>query len=189
MSLENPQPTKLECNSILVTGGAKSGKSKFAENLLLKSNKSLIYLATATATDAEMTERIKKHRARRDERWTTIEEPESIVEVIEHHAASETAILVDCITLWLTTLMVNDKRIEAETERLVSFIPKLPGAIVFVTNELGTGLVPEAEMARKFRDYSGHLNQELARVCDAAYLVVAARPILLKPVVQPEIIL
>ena len=187
MKTENSLPNEFDCKSVLVTGGAKSGKSRFAENLLLKSDKSLIYLATATAFDDEMRKRIKQHQSHRNQRWSTIEESISIVEVIKENAKRDTAILVDCITLWLTTLMVKEMDIEGETERLVELIPTLPGVIVIVTNELGTGLVPEVKMARQFRDYAGSLNQKLASVCDAAYLVVAAQPILLKPVLQPEI--
>ena len=189
MSLSDSQPEKIQCKSVLVTGGARSGKSLFAENLLLKSNKTLIYLATALALDSEMSERIKKHQSCRNERWTTIEESNSIVEIIEKNAKPEKAILVDCLTLWLTTLITAEKDIETEIERLIELIPKLPGAIVFVTNELGTGLVPEAQMAREFRDYAGIMNQRLAQICDAVYLVVAAQPILLKPILQPEITL
>ena len=189
MATDSSLSNNFECKSVLVIGGASSGKSSFAENLLLKSSKSLIYLATATALDSEMDKRIKRHRSNRGERWTTIEESKSIVEVIAANAAPETAILVDCVTLWLTTLLSSKMDIKTETESLIALIPKLPGAIVFVTNELGTGIVPEVAIAREFRDYAGNLNQELANVCDAAYLIVAAKPILLKPVVQPEVIL
>ncbi len=182
-------PGKIPCKSVLVTGGARSGKSGFAESLVMRSGLSPVYLATAAAGDDEMRERIGIHRERRGQHWQTVEEPLAIAETIVRMAASDTIILVDCLTLWLSNLMLNDLDIVAQSDRLAASIGETAGPVVFVSNEVGQGIVPDNAMARAFRDHAGRLNQIMGDACDVVYVVAAGQPLLLKPTFQPEIAL
>lgn len=156
----------------LVLGGARSGKSAFAEQLVGASEKP-IYFATAEALDEEMIERIRRHRARRAARWITVEEPLELVSLLSQHMSPQSAVLVDCLTVWLGNLIHAGRNIDTETNALVELLPTLGGGVVFVSNEVGMGIVPENKMARDFRDQAGRLHQALAARADSVYLVVA----------------
>lgn len=156
----------------LVLGGARSGKSAFAEQLVGASEKP-IYFATAEALDEEMIERIRRHRARRAARWITVEEPLELVSLLSQHVSPQSAVLVDCLTVWLGNLIHAGRNIDNETNALVELLPTLGGGVVFVSNEVGMGIVPENKMARDFRDQAGRLHQALAARADSVYLVVA----------------
>lgn len=156
----------------LVLGGARSGKSAFAERLVGAGEKP-IYFATAEALDEEMVERIRRHRARRAARWTTVEEPLELVSSLSQHASPQSVVLVDCLTVWLGNLIHAGRHIDTETTALVELLPTLAGPVVFVSNEVGMGIVPENKMARDFRDHAGRLHQAIAARADSVYLVVA----------------
>ena len=157
----------------LVLGGVRSGKSREAERRVLASGLEPVYLATAEALDTEMAARIAAHRARRGPAWRTVEEPLDLAGALAREAAGGRACLVDCLTLWLTNLMVRERRIEAELDRLIGVLPHLPGALVLVSNEVGQGVVPTAAMARAFVDHAGRLHQRIAEQADAVVLMTA----------------
>jgi adenosylcobinamide kinase/adenosylcobinamide-phosphate guanylyltransferase len=170
----------LERGATLVLGGARSGKSSFAEGLIDASSLDAVYLATGRAWDDEMSERIGLHKARRGPNWTTIEEPIDLAGVLERECRDEKAVLVDCLTLWLTNLMMDGRDIEEETARLVGMLPRLGGAVVLVSNEVGLGIVPENHMARAFRDHAGRLHQAVAQAAATVYFVAAGLPLKMK---------
>lgn len=165
----------------LILGGARSGKSAYGERLVLNTKLQPVYIATAQAHDDEMHARIVDHKNRRGTGWTTIEEPVALCEVLARHATPTNAILVDCLTLWLSNLMMAGKDIEEETVRLTNLLPNLAGPVVLVSNELGMGLVPETSVGREFRDHQGRLNQCVARVADSVQFIAAGYPLILKP--------
>ena len=157
----------------LVLGGAKSGKSLFAESLVLKSGLNPVYIATGRAFDDEMVERIEKHRARRDERWRNVEEPLALTNALQLSEMQGSMILVDCITLWITNLMMAEANVEKEIEQLINYLNGAQCPIVFVSNEVGQGVVPANAMAREFVDLSGLAHQKIASVSKQAYFVTA----------------
>jgi len=167
----------------LVLGGARSGKSLFAENLaeLMSSAMSMpkIYMATAQAGDDEMAARIDQHRKRRGPDWSTLEAPLKLSEEIAAQAEGS-IILVDCIALWLTNLLLSGADIESETDRLVEASMASKAHLIFVSNEVGDGIVPENALARRFRDEAGHTNQKLAAAADYVALVTAGLPLDIK---------
>ncbi|MGI9501265.1 MAG: bifunctional adenosylcobinamide kinase/adenosylcobinamide-phosphate guanylyltransferase [Geminicoccaceae bacterium] len=165
----------------LVLGGARSGKSRHAEAMIVASGLAPFYIATAEARDGEMHKRIETHRVRRGERWQTIEEPLALAETLHSVAAEGRALLVDCLTLWLTNLMVHDLAVDAEVEKLMRSLDRLDGAVVFVSNEVGLGVMPTNAMARAFIDHAGLLHQRLAEVADKVLLMTAGLPQQLKP--------
>ena len=162
----------------LVLGGARSGKSRFAEQLVSAHPGRRVYLATAEAGDAEMAERIRQHQDRRGADWTTIEAPLELADALA--TANSAAVLVDCLTLWLSNLMGAGRDPAAETSRLVAELPRLRGPVVFVSNEVGLGIVPDNALARSFRDAAGRLHQAVAEAADRVYFVAAGLPLLLK---------
>ena len=164
----------------LVLGGARSGKSRHAEAAVMASPAPWIYVATAEPFDGEMTARIAEHRARRGRAWRTIEEPLDLVGTLARECAERRAVLVDCLTLWLTNLMVRQRPIEAELDSLLELLPDLPGARVLVSNEVGQGVVPTAAMARGFVDHAGRLHQRIAELADAVVFMTAGLPQRLK---------
>lgn len=165
----------------LVLGGARSGKSRLAEQLIADSAAARrLYLATATAGDAEMAERIAHHRARRGAGWQTVEEPLALGERLAEHANAGSAVLVDCLTLWLSNLMHAGRDVEIETARLTGVLGHAAGEIVLVSNEVGLGLVPETPLGRAFRDAQGRLNQAVAAAADRVVFVAAGLPLWLK---------
>jgi adenosylcobinamide kinase/adenosylcobinamide-phosphate guanylyltransferase len=169
----------------LVLGGARSGKSRYAEALIESRAAAAIYLATAEAHDGEMAERIERHRARRAAarsviRWRTIEEPLALARCLAGSARPDCPILVDCLTLWLSNLMLAGRDVAAETDRLVAAIPSLAGPVVLVANEVGLGIVPDTVLGRAFRDHAGLLNQSLAAAADQVVFLAAGLPLVLK---------
>lgn len=165
----------------LILGGARSGKSRHAEALIEASGLSPYYIATAQALDGEMTARIAKHRERRGAHWQTLEEPLALSETLTQVNAEGRALMVDCLTLWLTNLMVHDLAVEAEINRLLEALAELDGAIIFVSNEVGHGIMPTNKMARAFIDHAGLLHQRLAEKADRVLFMTAGLPQQLKP--------
>jgi adenosylcobinamide kinase/adenosylcobinamide-phosphate guanylyltransferase len=137
-----------------------------------------IYVATAEALDAEMAQRIAAHRARRQVGWTTVEAPRALAAALAEHAT--VPMLIDCLTLWLSNLMMADAAIEDEIERLVAVLGKARAPLVMVANEVGSGIVPDNALARRFRDLQGSLNQRIAAKADRVVLMVAGLPLVLK---------
>jgi adenosylcobinamide kinase/adenosylcobinamide-phosphate guanylyltransferase len=164
----------------LVLGGARSGKSRHAERLASASGLSPVYVATAQAQDDEMARRIALHRRRRGPAWRTVEEPLDLVATLQRECAPECIVLVDCLTLWLTNLMVAERPVEAECARLLETLPLLEGALILVSNEVGQGIVPDNAMARAFVDQAGWLHQGIAEQADAVVLMTAGLPHRLK---------
>jgi adenosylcobinamide kinase / adenosylcobinamide-phosphate guanylyltransferase len=162
----------------LVLGGARSGKSRYAEGLITALPPPWIYLATAEALDAEMAERITAHRARRGVGWTTVEAPRALAAALVEQANAP--VLVDCLTLWLSNLMMADATIEDEIERLVAALGSTRAPVVLVANEVGSGIVPDNALARRFRDLQGGLNQRMAAAADRVVMMVAGLPLVLK---------
>ena len=167
----------------LILGGSRSGKSALAEQRAQDSGLAVIYLATATAGDAEMAARIARHQARRPAHWQVIEEPVYLSEALRQHAAADRCVLVDCLTLWLTNLLCdpNPAYLAQEKNRFLALLPALPGQIILVSNEVGMGIVPLGELSRRFSDEAGSLNQAVARICARVTLSVAGLPFTLKP--------
>lgn len=180
--------SSITARTVLVTGGARSGKSLYAEGLVRASTRERIYVATCTPFDDEMRQRIDCHRDQRGEGWRTIEEPRDLAGVLAAESTAHRAILVDCLTLWLSNLIFAESDPEAETARLAGALRAAPGPIVLVTNEVGSGIVPDNALARRFRDEQGRLNRRIAELADVAVLVAAGLPLVLKPShLQPEI--
>jgi adenosylcobinamide kinase/adenosylcobinamide-phosphate guanylyltransferase len=163
----------------LVLGGARSGKSRYAESLVTATPPPWVYVATAQALDAEMAERIAHHRKRRSDGWHTIEEPHDLQDAIDA-APAGAAVLVDCMTLWLTNRMLAEADMEVETHRLEAALARRNGLTVLVSNEVGSGIVPDNALARRFADLQGRLNQRLAARADRVVLVVAGLPLIVK---------
>lgn len=164
----------------LVLGGARSGKSVFAEQRLACHDGEKIYVATAQAWDDEMRERIDVHKARRGSDWTTVDAPLELFEALSTHARASAIVLVDCLTLWLNNLLMAERDIGAECDALARGLKQLDGPVVLVSNEVGSGIVPENALARRFRDAQGRLNQQIAAVADDVFLVAAGLPLTLK---------
>jgi adenosylcobinamide kinase / adenosylcobinamide-phosphate guanylyltransferase len=164
---------------IFITGGVRSGKSQFALELVRSMPGLKAYLATAQALDSEMAERIQKHRESRPSDWRTVEEPLEIANAIQEHGNRYSAILLDCLTLWLSnTLMAGwqSEKILAETERLLQFARASRSSLIMVSNEVGWGIVPEHPSARLFRDLSGSMHQKIAREADEVYFMICGLP-------------
>ncbi len=166
----------------LVLGGVRSGKSAYAERVCLASGLSPIYLATAEARDAEMAARIEQHQARRGATWRSLEAPLALTEALGMLASPRAIVLADCLTLWLSNLLEAGREPEAEADRLVAALPALAGPVVFVSNEVGLGIVPDNALARRFRDEAGRLNQRIAEAADRVVFVAAGLPLVLKGV-------
>ncbi len=166
--------------SILITGGARSGKSTFAERLTLHLGQPAHYIATAEALDGEMADRIAAHRARRGPEWSTTSAPIALLDALQHSDGGAPR-LVDCLTLWLSNLLLGGHDWRARAEALAAALPGFDAPVVFVTNEVGAGIVPETPLGRTFRDAAGWTNQIIASACDEVYLVVAGQPLKVKP--------
>lgn len=166
----------------LILGGARSGKSSYAEKCASESGLNVLYLATAQALDKEMQQRITHHQQQRPQHWLLIEEPVHLVKVLQQHANDSTCILVDCLTLWLSNLLCTDEyknKVNESVDELIKLLKELPsssGKIIFVSNEVSMGIIPMGEINRKFVDEAGRLHQSLAAVCDNVTLMVAGIP-------------
>lgn len=163
----------------LILGGAKSGKSNFAENQALPYSHK-IYIATAEARDEEMKTRIKSHQTQRDENWQTIEQPLDLTTELNKPYPQNTVILIDCMTIWLSNLMERNLNIKEHTNHLLEKLPDCSTDVILVSNELGLSIVPENALARKFRDEQGILNQKLAKGANNVVFIAAGLPINLK---------
>ena len=176
---------------LLVLGGARSGKSRFAqacaEAASARSGRDLVFLATAQAFDAEMKQRIAAHVADRRASWRTVEAPFDLVAALAAEATSSRIVLVDCLTLWLSNLMLRGDDLEVAGRSLAEQARASPGSVVYVSNEVGAGIVPDNALARRFRDAQGRLNQLMAAACRDVVLVTAGLPLVLKPCAPPQI--
>lgn len=166
----------------LILGGVRSGKSRLAESLAAASGQSVHYLATATAGDDEMRDRIQHHQAQRPAHWILIEEPLHLADALRKHARPDTCLLVDCLTLWLTNLLLvgEPSLLDHERDALLAVLPELPGRLLLVSNETGLGIMPLGDLTRRFGDEAGRLHQHLAMACDQVILTVAGLPLYLK---------
>lgn len=166
----------------LILGGARSGKSRLAERLATESALPVTYIATSQPLDGELNERVALHRQRRPTHWQLIEEPLELARVLRENAAADACLLVDCLTLWLTNLLMLDdaERLKVEREALLQSLAQLPGEIIFVSNETGLGIVPLGELTRRYVDEAGWLHQALAERCQRVVLTVAGLPLTLK---------
>jgi adenosylcobinamide kinase/adenosylcobinamide-phosphate guanylyltransferase len=167
----------------LILGGARSGKSRLAERLAADSGLEVIYIATSQPVDGELNERVQLHRQRRPEHWGLIEEPLQLARVLRDNAEVGRCLLVDCLTLWLTNLLMleeHPQRLAQERDALLACLADLPGEIIFVSNETGMGIVPLGELTRRYVDEAGGLHQALAERCGRVVLTVAGLPLTLK---------
>lgn len=175
-----------EVKSLLVIGGARSGKSRYAQGLAETCGRQPVLIATAQAGDAEMAARIARHAAERDARWALVEEPAALAEALARETREDRIVVVDCVTLWLGNLFMAEQDPGAATRRLVQSMAMLAGPVILVSNEVGCGIVPENALARAFRDAQGVLNQALAEACEGVVLVAAGIPVCLKPAPLPR---
>lgn len=171
----------------LVLGGARSGKSRHAEALAETQPGDCIYVATAEARDDEMACRIARHRARRGQRWRTVEEPLALASALRRETAADRVVLVDCLTLWLSNLMAADRDIARAVDDLAAVLNDLVGPVILVANEVGLGIVPENALARAFRDHAGGLNQTVAAVAQQVVFVAAGLPLVMKSPQNPGV--
>ena len=169
----------------LILGGAKSGKSLFAETLAIQSAKDLVYIATAESHDNEMEQRISLHQQRRVKQnvnWITVEEPIALSKVIQQESSNNRLILIDCLTLWLSNLLftLDEKQRQVEMDDLFGCLDNCQADLVFVSNETGLGIVPMNQLSRQFIDLSGSLHQQMAQVSDRVIMTIAGLPLVLK---------
>lgn len=170
----------------LILGGARSGKSRYAEARATALADDVVYLATATAGDEEMIARIALHRQRRATHWQTVEEPLALAQALERHCAPGRCVLLDCLTLWLGNVLFDSEgacaewRLKRERAALLDCLPRLPGHVLLVSNEVGMGIVPMGAMSRRFVDEAGCLHQDLAAISQRVVWVVAGLPQILK---------
>ncbi|MEG0245442.1 MAG: bifunctional adenosylcobinamide kinase/adenosylcobinamide-phosphate guanylyltransferase [Pseudomonas sp.] len=166
----------------LILGGARSGKSRLAEQLASDSGLPVTYIATSEPLDGEMNERVRLHRQRRPAEWGLIEEPLALATVLRREAAEGRCLLVDCLTLWLTNLLMldNEQRLAEERDALLDCLEQLPGTVILVSNETGLGVVPMGELTRRYVDQAGWLHQAVAVRCQRVVLTVAGLPLMLK---------
>jgi adenosylcobinamide kinase / adenosylcobinamide-phosphate guanylyltransferase len=178
---------KAIARSLLVLGGARSGKSAYAQSLAEANGSERLYLATAAPGDEEMAARIARHQADRGQGWTTLEEPLDIAAALLTHAQPSRVVVVDCLTLWLSNLMLAGQDPGPAITALADAIGHLAGPVIFVTNEVGMGLVPDNKLGREFRDWQGRANREIGAACDAVIFVAAGLPLKLKPGTTPSV--
>jgi adenosylcobinamide kinase / adenosylcobinamide-phosphate guanylyltransferase len=177
-----PYPEGWAVSCLLVLGGARSGKSRHAEQL---ASGEKCYIATAEAVDGEMRQRIEHHKVQRGSGWTTVEAPLDLAGALQQIDEKTRFILIDCLTVWIGNLMHHGKDVVEEVERLATTIEAAKGRVVVVSNEVGQGIVPENAMARRFRDLQGLCNQRIAAVADEVVLVVAGIPMTIKKAKRP----
>ena len=164
----------------LVLGGARSGKSGYAQRLAEAGAGRLVYVATGEAGDGEMAARIARHQADRGPRWATLEVPLALPEIVAAEAGPAACLLVDCLTLWTSNLMFAEADVEGATERLCAALAVAAGPVILVANEVGLGIVPDNALARRFRDAAGRINQRVAAAADNVWFVAAGLPLRLK---------
>lgn len=166
---------------VLVLGGARSGKTGFAERLAIRSGERPLYLATAQALDAEMAERVRMHQQQRHGRFSTLEEPIALSSALKAAARTHDVILVDCLTLWITNLLGTNRNVAQAVDELIATLPQIDTCrVILVSNEVGLGIVPDNALARMFRDLAGAAHQRLAEICDDVHFVIAGLPMTLK---------
>ncbi len=168
---------------IFITGGCRSGKSRFALDYANRHFSKKLYLATAEVLDEEMARRVESHKKLRGKEWQTVEEPIEVVDKITRHGGKVDLILLDCMTLWLSNLLLkwdDESRIMVEVDRLTGAIEQSPTTVIIVSNEVGMGIVPTDPLGRRFRDLSGTANQRMAEAADRAIFMVSGIPIFLK---------
>lgn len=164
----------------LVLGGARSGKSTYAEGLVTALPAPWVYLATADVRDAEMAERVAAHRNRRGEGWETVDSRLDVASELGRAALTDRPVLIDCLTLWVTNLMLAEKDIDGACAALCEALAARRSTTVLVSNEVGLGIVPDNALARRFRDAAGRVNQRIAQVADRVTFVVAGLPMQVK---------
>ncbi|MBE1528500.1 adenosylcobinamide kinase/adenosylcobinamide-phosphate guanylyltransferase [Sphingopyxis sp. OAS728] len=167
-------------SSLFVLGGARSGKSRYAQARAEAAGGNPVFVATAEAFDDEMRERIARHRADRDPRWTTVEAPRELPDAIDALSGREAVVLVDCLTLWVSNLLLADADIARAGRQLCDAIARFEGTLILVANEVGLGIVPDNALARAFRDAAGQLNQSVAATVREVVLLTAGLPLTLK---------
>ncbi|MBP2445424.1 bifunctional adenosylcobinamide kinase/adenosylcobinamide-phosphate guanylyltransferase [Rhizobium leguminosarum] len=172
--------TTASSNTVFILGGARSGKSRFAESLVVSTGLDRHYLATGRAWDEEMQARIGQHRADRGPSWTTHEEPLDLVGTLAAIDGQGRVVLIDCLTLWITNLMMEERDMAAEFTALTDFLSQAKAQLVFVSNEVGLGIVPDNRMAREFRDHAGRLHQSIAAKVAEVYFIAAGLPLKMK---------
>ena len=175
-------PTSHEKELVLVLGGAKSGKSRFALQYAEAHYHSYLFLATARILDDEMADRIKLHQASRGEKWQLLEKPLEVSEAIKTECGDIEAILLDCLTVWLSNVLVEkgEEAVQTYQNELLETLANRNNTIIIVSNEVGAGIVPENPLARKYRDLAGGLNQQIAAIADKVILSVAGIPVYIK---------
>jgi len=165
----------------LILGGARSGKSRFAEQLAEQSGLEVIYIATATASDAEMAARIAHHQHHRPAHWQTLEVPIALADCLQVYARPQRCLLVDCLTLWLNNCLFDETACwETQKQQFLTQLAELPGRQILVSNEVGQGVVPLGTVSRQFVDESGRLHQALANIADRVIFIIAGLPQILK---------
>lgn len=181
--LNSRQPAK-----ILILGGVRSGKSRYAAEIAAARATAVTLIATGSAQDEEMAERIELHRAHRPKEWLVVEEPIRLAAALNAACAPSRTVIVDCLTLWLTNLMcgADPGALRRESAALLEILPRLPGACVLVSNEVGFGIVPANALARRFADETGKLHQDLGALCDRVVLMAAGLPLSLKEPASPR---
>lgn len=167
-------------SSLFILGGARSGKSRYAQARAEAAGGHLVFVATAEGFDDEMRDRIARHRADRDARWTTIEAPRALPDVIDTLNTKNAVVLVDCLTLWVSNLLLADADIALAGQQLCDMIARFEGTLILVANEVGLGIVPDNALARAFRDAAGRLNQSVAATAREVVLLTAGLPLTLK---------
>lgn len=166
--------------SALITGGARSGKSGFAEQLTRQLGQPMVYIATADALDSEMEDRVARHKARRGPEWQTVHAPLDLSQVL-YDTDGDGPCLVDCLTIWLSNLIFAARDTLAATDELTTAVCDRTDPVVLVTNEVGNGIVPESALGRRFRDEAGQVNQVIAAAVDEVYVSISGIPVKIKP--------
>jgi adenosylcobinamide kinase/adenosylcobinamide-phosphate guanylyltransferase len=168
---------------IFITGGCRSGKSRYALDYANRHFSKKLYLATCEVLDQEMAQRVENHKKMRGPEWQTVEEPLEVVEKVRRYGDEAEVVLLDCITLWLSNLLLkwdDDSKVTGEVDRLIETLKKSQASFLIVSNEVGMGIVPADPLSRRFRDLSGTANQRIAEVADTLILMVSGLPIFLK---------
>ena len=173
--------------AVLILGGARSGKSRYALALAEAAAPERLFIATAEALDDEMAVRIARHRQERGAGWATREAPLGLVCALREEARPARAVVVDCVTLWLTNVLLAGRDVATAIAELSALVPGLAGPAIFVSNEVGSGVTPPTKLGREFQDWQGRANQALASACDVVVAVHAGLPRLLKPGPAPEL--